>query len=68
MIYTDDVDDPCSYCVGWVDDPADDTGQEMVAVGPHGPVKRLYQGTHPGCDAMVEAYEAERRPREVVGE
>lgn len=61
---TDDPNDPCPYCVSWVegnpDDPFDlipygvDSTGELVAVG------RLYSGGHAECLAAVAAYLDER--------
>lgn len=57
---TDDPNDPCPYCVVWVEQPDDLMGEHAVPTMPDGPVDRVYRYIHRECDEMVWQYEAER--------
>jgi hypothetical protein len=62
-VWTDNPDDPCAYCVVWIesDDPDDVWQDKAVPVLPDGPVERVYRNTHDACDAAVAAYVTEAR-------
>lgn len=63
-VMTDDPNDPCGYCVVWVesDDPAKAAiGEDATPILPDGPVDRIYRHVHDDCEAAVMAYVSESR-------
>lgn len=56
---TDDPNDPCGYCVQWIEQADDVLGENAVPVLPSGPVDRLYRWAHDDCFKSVVAYSTE---------